>query len=728
MIGLAELVLAVTLALPPELLEPRAAPGERVTFVLPFPEERGGGEAHGSAASLEWVGEDFAQLTGDVVVRYRDMVLSAREVAIDLQTKEATASGNVVIDHGPSRLAGAVARFDLDTRTGVVHQATAAVEGDFFFSGDRVTKLGERTFEVENGSFTSCRGPVPAWSFQVGHAQVELEGYATVRDARMRVRTVPVFYLPWIVWPTHTERSAGLLVPKVGHSNTRGSYLGLAYYQVMGPSWDTTLYADLYSNQYYAVGNELRYHPREGTIGAFRGWAVQEPDAGDWRWKMEWDHVTTDLPMGLRGVLRVEDYSDFQFFRDYERQINYKARTSIDSHAFLTGNWGRHSMNFRVDRLQTFFDPQRSVELRRIPELQYKLRSTRIGRTPLRLALESSANYFSVDRSEAYRGEYGRLDLQPELKLPFSPVPWLSAAATLGSQLTWYGDSVDLSGAQAFTGESLTRVLPWAGLELVGPSFSRIFDHAAGGFARFKHVIEPRFDWGWVEEFEDQHRVPIFDRRDHSGAFHQGRVAVKNSLLAKPAADREGRPAGQAREILSLELARRYSFQDDVPLEGQLGGIAASQAGPLELILRSYPSERLGLTLNADYSLLFDQITSVRAIGNVHLGPNRVDFSWSPRWQDTTGELLVNQASVGWLWHLLPGRLAVSSGLSYDFQRQLLRDQRHFISYLGSCYTLRLELHESRTATQLRRDYLFSVDLKNVGTFLDLTGGQSEGF
>ena len=41
---------------------------------------------------------------------------------------------------------------------------------------------------------------------------------------------------------------------------------------------------------------------------------------------------------------------------------------------------------------------------------------------------------------------------------------------------------------------------------------------------------------------------------------------------------------------------------------------------------------------------------------------------------------------------------------------------------------MNFEFHESRTISQTRRDFLFSVDLKNVGTFLDLNGGQGEGF
>jgi LPS-assembly protein len=729
MIGLPELLVAVTLALPLELVEAPPPPGERVTFTVPFPEERGGGEARGTAASLEYLEDTFVELSGDVVLRYQDMELRAREILVDLTTKEVTATGDVILDHGPSRLAGVVARFNLETRTGEVHQAVASLERDFFFTGERVTKLAEHTYDVERGTFTSCRGEDPAWSFGARRARVELGEYASVRGASMRVRNVPVLYLPYVVWPTRTERTSGFLVPNIGHSSARGSYLGLAYYQVLGPSWDTTLHADLFSNEYVGLGNELRYHPREGTEGALRGYAIRDPEDEAWRWKLEWDHVTTDLPLGIRGVVHLEDYSDFRFFQDFERQLQFQTRHDIYSNAFATGNWGRHSLNLQIDRRQRFVSPDHTVELRQLPEIQYRLRRTRIGRTPLYLAFEGNANYFSVDRTETYRGDYGRLDLEPQIRLPLSPAPWLSTAVTVGSQLSWYSDSLDREGPVAFSGESLTRLIPWVDLEAVGPSFSRIFDRSLGGFLRFKHVIEPRLSWGWSDAIDEQAQVPEFDHRDFRDprGFHQGRVAVRNSLLAKPAPLPDGRDGGPAREIVSLELARSYSFQDEIPLEGFHGVEPTSQAGPLELVLRAYPSDRFGLQVRSQYSLLFDQMTGIQALGNFRIGANQVNFSWMPRWQDRTGDIVSNQATMGWTWHLFPGRLAISSQLAYDFQRELLQHQRHFVTFTGSCYTLRLEIHETRRAAFLRRDYLFSIDLKNVGTFLDLRGGQTEG-
>ena len=218
----------------------------------------------------------------------------------------------------------------------------------------------------------------------------------------------------------------------------------------------------------------------------------------------------------------------------------------------------------------------------------------------------------------------------------------------------------------------------------------------------------------------DLREIDTFDARNVA------RLSLINRVLGKPAPieKEDGEPvaAGSAREVFSLQLSRRYSLEETEPLE--LGPEQESQWGPWEATLRSYPGDRLGFRLDVDYSDLFSRLTSLRLTGNLAFpGGNAVDFSWSPRYQAVTGETLDNHGSLGWRWNLLDRRLAWASALSYDFERQFLRDQRHFLTWRGSCYTIRLELHESRTVFQRRRDYLLSVDLKNVGTFLDLTGG-----
>lgn len=722
----------------PESLNP-----DLLQFQLKFPEQKGkpGGSATGSAATLDYKRDDFAVLTGSVHVHYQDIDLRADKAEMDLSTRIVTAEGNVVIDQGPRRMTGKTAKFSLDTKTGTLTQATAQVAPDYYFSGTEITKIGDHSYTVNNGIFTSCNQKVPDWSFRLGWAQVDVGDYAHIQHVEMLAKKLPVLYTPYILWPAKTERSSGFLIPNIGYSDRRGAQLGLAYYQTLGRSYDTTFHLDLFSKNFLGLGDELRYHPTEGTQGGLIGYVVRDsepqstipgdPTKDQWRWKVEWNHVTNDLPWGMRGVVHYLNFSDFNFFRDFERDFDRNTLRFIDNRATVTGNWGPNLVNFLLNDRETFIGlGNDSVDQRKLPELDYRLRSTRLGRTPFYLGLDSSVSYLDLIRPGSYKGRYGRFDLFPQLTLPIRSFPWLSLSVTGGERLTWYGDSLNTT-ATAFTGQSLTRTLPFASAEIVGPSISRIFDWKIGGYGKFKNVIEPRFTYTYQGTFDDQPRTPQFDEVDTLFASNSGRVALDSRVLGKPKDEK-----GSAREVLLFELARSYSFDPKEPLEGSLplppvtpgtvgSPVLSSQAGPLESLLRFNPSDTTSLKLEATYSLLYRGIASTGLSGN-YGSPvgNFIGVTWFTRYEPSLNETLGDQIRLNGAVTLLPRRLRLEGQINYDLQLRLLQQQRYVLSWTSQCYGVRLELRDFRTGTQPQvsdKEIRFSLSLKNVGTFLDLT-------
>ena len=58
--------------------------------------------------------------------------------------------------------------------------------------------------------------------------------------------------------------------------------------------------------------------------------------------------------------------------------------------------------------------------------------------------------------------------------------------------------------------------------------------------------------------------------------------------------------------------------------------------------------------------------------------------------------------------------------------RDTLQQQRYILQYNAQCYGLRFEVSEFRFSAEPQRDFRFAFTLKNVGTFLDLTAGDSQ--
>lgn len=715
--------------LPPPL--PDQPPEDAVTFDLTFPASQGGGTAEGWAGSMSYREDELAELSGGVVIRYQEIEIRADRIDVDVEGKFVRAYGDVILDQGPRRLSGTTLTFDLNTKTGSVTDAEAFMSPDFYFTGQEVRKTGEDTYEVVDGVFTSCRDETPDWSFKLGEAKIRVDGYAKVKNASMRIKKAPVLYFPYILWPVKAGRTSGFLVPDIGYSNRRGGLLGLAYYQVLGPSYDTTFFADIYSKKYYGFGNEFRYRPSEGTRGRFQGYIIRDPVTDASQWKLDVDHETTDLPWNMRGVLTVREFSDFDFFRQFERSVDKSTVRSLESRGFISGNWGPHSVNVLFSKRETFLNNDNTVKLSRLPEVEYRLRPLKLGSTPLFLKMESSVSYLSADRQQTVSGSYGRLDLAPELTLPLRLVPWLNVSLSAGQRLTYWSDSLRVTPVtsepdgpptvfQEFSGDTLSRSFSFASAEIVGPSFSRIFDKQGGHFAKLKHVVEPRFSYAFVGDVdqEDKSRIPVFDEIDTIGSANIGRVALVNRLLAKPrTADGED---GAAREILSFELSRLYSL-DDRPLQTSADGSRTDRAGELVSLLRFNPSAVTSITARVDYSTLFSQLSSSSLSGAVGFGSNRLGVSWRTRWQAETGERLTDQLRITGGVQIVPRRLGLQTDIVYDIQTDLIQQQRYILDYRSQCYSLRFEVRDVFLQEMHSQDYRFSVNLKNVGTFLDLT-------
>ena len=614
---------------------------------------------------------------------------------------------------------------------------------------ESIEKIGEATYRIEKGIFTSCDLPRPEWSFYLSRADVTLDDYARMKNVSFRAGPVPVLYTPYLVWPTKQDRASGFLVPGAGYNSRRGGYLGLSYYWVTGRATDSTTQLDLYSRGAIGVGEEFRWTPTPESAGIVQGYAIRDPDAtvcvpieeepggGDacttvdgqvgvfatrekTRWKARLDHVSDDLPFGFRGVLSVREYSDEQFLRDFERAFALSSSRQTLSRGFLTKNFGDDSVNLRAERSETFFGTK--VVQERIPSLEYARRTSRIGRSPFFLAFESSLSYLYVNRGpDLPRGQYGRADLHPTLSIPWKTVPWLAVTARGGGRWTGYSDSTD-DARTSFTGDGVSRSYGEAGVSLVGPSFSRIYEGTIGRFGRFKHVIEPRADYEYVSDVDDPLRVPVFDEVDTALGRNQVRYAIVNRLLARPAETK----AGGATEIASLEIAQTHAFR--LPqLASQTSTSFESftaKTGPIEGALRVAPGTLFALDGRVAYDLHVNRITAVSFATSVNWKTNYLNATWfGSRPAPVAGSTSPRTDQIRVAAGVDLGKfLRVDTQLNYDAQENRLLEDRSLLTFNGSCYSLFLEVRQLRLPPDTRRDYRFVVNLKDVGQLLDVNG------
>ncbi|MFY9550098.1 MAG: LPS assembly protein LptD [Thermoanaerobaculia bacterium] len=693
--------------------------------------------------------DKFWEGSEEVLIEYQDVKITCDQAHYDFPSKIAVLTGHVVIDQGPTRLTGTRGTFHFDTKTGVLEDATADLPPTFHIVAQKIEKIGEATYKIDHGIFTACEMPRPEWSFSLSEATVTLDDYARMKNVAFRAGPVPLLYTPYLIWPTKEDRASGMLVPGIGYSNRRGGYLGLSYYWVTGRPTDFTTQVDAFTDGTFGVGQEARWRPTPESVGLFQGYIVRDKNAtvcvplaqapgggngpctlpdgslgayvnqAETRWKVRLDHVSDDLPYGFRGVLSVRDYSDQQFLQDFERSFALNSARQIISRGFLTKNVGMDSLNLRFERSETFYSS--TVIQERFPTIEFLHRTAPVAGSPIYLALESSLSALYIDRGrDLPRGTYGRFDLHPVFSFPFKTIPWLSLTARAGGRFTGYTTSTNDAQTE-FTGDSVTRALGEGGLSLVGPSFSRIYDVSLGPWDKLKHVIEPRVEYDWVSNVSDPTRIPAFDEIDQALGLNQVRYSLVNRLLAKPAGTR----GGSAEEIASLEIAQTYAFelpQTLFPIPP--GTDTRRRTGPIEGILRLSQGGFFHLDGRLSYDTFDSQVTSASVTAGANWKTNYVNLSWFGSRPVPIGDFPVinsDQFRVG-AGLDLGKNFRLDTQIAFDATQKLVQEDRSLLTYKGSCYTVFLEIRELRLPPAPRRDYRIVVNLKDIGTLLDING------
>src|SRR5262249_55380470 len=218
---------------------------------------------------------DTTVARGSVTVTRGYVTLQADEVRYHRLTGIAEAYGHVVISDPEATVKGDAATLDMNDESGWMEQ----VNGSFSTSGYNLT-AGKMTkgvgpqYHFENGIFTTCHcGGVeePDWSIGSKRADIRLTGLGVTRGVTLRVKDIPVLWLPLFAFPANRDRQSGFLVPRFGYSNRRGFQYEQPYFWAINKSMDATLALDIETAARIGLIGEYRYALSRDVHGTFAG-------------------------------------------------------------------------------------------------------------------------------------------------------------------------------------------------------------------------------------------------------------------------------------------------------------------------------------------------------------------------------------------------------------------------------------------------------------------------
>jgi LPS-assembly protein len=528
-----------------------------------------------------------------VTIECDDTRIFADEVEWREAEEVAFFRGNVVLSQSDLNVAAEKAEFHRATRNGTFYNATGTahltdrqvdrslfgtLEPEVAFRAEIIEKTGPRTYKLTNGGFTTCAQPTPRWHMTGSGGTIVLDKRVLLKNAVLRVKDVPIFYVPLIYYPLNEDdRSTGFLLPSYTTSSIKGTGLSNAFFWAIDRSQDATFYHDFYSKAGQGYGGEYRFSASPGSNGEMRLYVLDEDEQVNDVGTVVRDahktydvrgHASVSLPRGFRLYGRSEYVSDITTKQLYQQNLAEASRRDRVVNVNLNGNIGRYRLAANVEQRDAFLETpladgtvnQNTRRQGQLPKINLSAAEAPIRRSRLYFGVNGEmANLVLQERLDDPTTNHSlwRFDAFPTLRLPLSRLPYLTATTSGSWRLTHWLESIDpLTGVQSNI--PLTRQLLDLRMDLKGPMFSRIFQTPENGYAeRFKHLIEPNFAVRWLSEFDEFDRVVQFDHVDTEvGGTATYNYGIANRVMARRKRG-DGRPS-EVRTILTATVSQSY--------------------------------------------------------------------------------------------------------------------------------------------------------------------------
>lgn len=729
--------------------------------------------------NIDVVDENHVRLVGEVELEGEDWEFYADEVDYYADESRLVASGNVVYVTEAARLAADRAEVNVETLTGVFYTATGSVnmgdeversmfgtqEPDMFFYGESIEKTGPRSYTIRKGGFTSCVQPTPRWEMTASSFSIDLNDAMLLRNMVLKVKSVPLFYLPALYYPVpDDDRATGFLMPTWGASTYRGTSLSNAFFLAMGRSHDATFYHDWFTQTGVGTGAEYRYNLGSGSEGEFEtyflnerplpadtngsgngtGSGAAESFAGRRSYEMRGD-ARHEITENISARATIDFFSNVTVRQTYNQNLLQATNQNRTYSGNVSGSWGSYQLSSTIDANETFFGDKFATLWGGSPRVSFSQGQTTLPGTPIYFSFESEyVRLLQRDTRFGRRNDpdkitdsgLNRFDVTPVVQIPFTRWPFLAINSTVRFRSTFWSESLDEKRRQI--AEGVARHYTEFETEATGPTFVKIWDTPNTGYSeRMKHVIEPSISVGRLTPIENFDRIVQLEGIDSIvGNVTQVRYGIHNRLYA-----RGGLLGDVAREIVTVSLEQSYytdaqAAQYDRRFSTSFNQTPPSNLSPVQLTARAEPTEMISAALRAEYDTQFGALRTISADGQYEVGGwLEAIVGWSQRRfierlrgfndPDQLDHYINLSASMRTPGNAVGGAFQ----FNYDVLRGRTLQQRLIVYYNAQCCGVSFEYQSfdfqglgSRARVPHDRRFNISFTLAGIGTFANMIG------
>ncbi|MEJ2715887.1 MAG: LPS assembly protein LptD [Deltaproteobacteria bacterium] len=496
---------------------------------------------------------------GNVTLRQGNTRMRADSIQYEGSTGELTARGRVIVRMGSDVVEADKIALKLANATGVLFNGKLLLtKHNVYLEGKKLERTGTSTYRVEEGSFTTCDGARPDWRITGQDLDVTLEGYGTLKNGIFYIKDIPVFYLPWLVYPVKQKRQTGFLMPSLSNSTLRGFDVRFPFFLAISRSVDATITPRICTKRAIQASLECRYVPYEDLSGRFYGeytydWKFgPETDPRSHRFYVTWRH-DQDLAGLVKLKANVAWVSDREYFEIWGGRFDRRKRVRyLESNAVVY----RQSNNLLFQAEARHFDnldiPDNAVTVQNLPIVTGTAFNQQVPYTPLYLSSNIVYNHFYAPiMHKQWLGS--RLQFDTRVSLPIV----LGRYLKIEPSITYFGKAYSARYYEHDKSLRSVSALRTDLFQLNGDLFTdldSVYNAAFLGFQRIKHNVRPRFTWTYRPRTDSQ-IYPQFDESDRLDEISLVTAELRQALTGRLGPH-------QYLDFMTLRISQGYDFSN----------------------------------------------------------------------------------------------------------------------------------------------------------------------
>ena len=235
-----------------------------------------------NANSTEALNEHVALLEGDVQISQGYRQIRSNKATVDQIARQVDLEGDVRFREPGILLMGDSAEIDIDSKEVEFENATYVLhENAVRGSADTLTRNQDGIIVINDSTYSTCAPDDNAWQLVTNEIAIDQNsGFATVKNAQLRVKGVPVFYVPYVKFPVDDRRSSGLLFPNIETGSENGFDFAQPIYWNIAPNYDATITPRYIQKRGASVAAEFR-HLNQWSYTEISGGYLTNDKGGD---------------------------------------------------------------------------------------------------------------------------------------------------------------------------------------------------------------------------------------------------------------------------------------------------------------------------------------------------------------------------------------------------------------------------------------------------------------